>query len=205
MGGGDIFFKSNVNLRELIQIGEGIEDVANMPWKPDESMMELGRTYSDDGKKMAPPWEKYINGIYHLDEMASHQGEGLQSSKIDSMYQLMDGSIIPFEIKYSNHNAMHYESHLNDPVSFFTTREQIACLAPGGMVFNTLDKKWWPTTQFRIHFSQVFNDPTIKLTYTQEGYFIVGRVWKSQQEGEDETASWIKMSHSFFNANFHPE
>ena len=198
MGGGDIFYKSDVNLRELIQIGEGIEHVANMPWKPDESMMEPGRTYSDNGKKMARPWEKYINGIYQLYEMESHQEEDLQSSKIDSMYQ-HDGIIAPFEIKYSNYNPMLYDSDLDRYVAFFTTEEQIACLASGGMVFNTLDKKWWPTTQCRTYFPQLFNDPTIKLTYTNEGYFIVGRVWKSRGEGEPETAS------SFFNSNFNTE
>ena len=184
---------STKTLEELISVGIEYSG-PDKPW--------LGGEYVDDAMGMARPWEIYINGIYHLDEMISHQPGGGQASKIDSMTQEHDDSITPYEIKYSTHNAMRNTVHHTSPVSFVTTTEQIACLQTGGMVLHPTDRIWWPIDDAKHHDWCQFEGQD--LIFSNPGYFIVGCVWKSQ-ETDAVTAQWIKISYNDFYNHFNWE
>lgn len=152
---------------------------------------------SEDGRAMARPWEKYIESVLDIVSMKSHQGDEPQGSIIDAMWR---GTETPYEIKYSTHNKMHNENHDPHPVSFYTTEKQIDCLRQGGMVFNPRTRIWWPTEEARRR-PEYFND-FVDAKYSDEGYFIVGCIWKSTQVGEALTANWLQIPYTQFITYF---
>ena len=153
--------------------------------------------YSEDPTEMAGPWEKYMNDVYALYSMKSHQDGGDKASKIDSMLPLLDtNSIEPHEIKYSTHNTMRFPADFETPVSFFTTQAQIECLKDRGMVLHPITNIWWPTAEATpaAGFAQDQD-----LQYSNAGYFLVGRIWYSysaMEPSEVMTAQWVKISYS---------
>ena len=195
--GGDEVWTSTLSLIELQQqkILEGPILGQGAPWHDSYG-------WSDSGTEMASIWEEYIRGTYHLQNMFSHQRDDYASSAIDAaMFPAEDDRIIPFEIKYSTHNCMHYKDiHGNAKVSFYTQDKQIECLRPNGMVCNPTSGIWWPTDEAKLNPRYFYNFEGA--VYSHEGYFIVGCVWKSSREGEGMTAHWIKISYSQFKKYF---
>ena len=185
-GGAAIMVKSRIPLGEfqnegILFSGPGMRGYAGI--------------YSDDPNVMAGPWEKYMNDVYFLDSMESHQEGGDKASKIDSMLLLDTNSIEPHEIKYSTHNTMRFPADFETPVSFFTTQAQIECLNDRGMVLHPITNIWWPTAEATPAAGFA---PVQDLQFSKAGYFLVGRIWHSHSAVEPDevlTAQWVKISY----------